>query len=427
MTPYKSRLLVPALERAMKSMPVVVISGMRQAGKTTLVRMDPLFKGRAFVSLDDLAHLEAARRNPEDFVRRAERFTIDEAQRCPELLLAIKREVDEHRRPGQFVLTGSANFLLMRNVSDSLAGRAVYLTLHPFTRSEVRSGGKEEPLLIRIIKALGKGGGGKGSSGQEEAIRNLCARIPERKGIVAPSEILRGGMPSVVLGDAAEPDVWFSGFEQTYLERDLRELRQLPDLLPFRRLLHLTALRTGSILNLTEVGRDARLNHVTTRRYLDLMVLSHIVHEIPPYARSRSARLIKSPKCYLSDSGLAAYLAGVDVETGPGDTWLWGRLLETYVMQNVLAMASSMLPGARVYYWHVQGRYEVDTVIEWKGHTLALEIKGSSRWDNASVAGLMAFKDAHKNCGAAILAYNGREWAEIEKGVFAIPLARLLE
>lgn len=389
---------------ALRNMPVVVLSGMRQTGKSTLLLNQLQLQNRKYLSFDDFNTLEAARRNPEDLISGEKPITIDEAQKNPDILNVIKREVDKNRKPGRFLLSGSANFLLLKSIAESLAGRAVYLTLYPFTRREIHGIKEETPTILHFIKK----------------------RIfPERS--IKPiswQEIMKGGMPPVCLGEVKNPDVWFRGYEQTYLERDIRTLNQVADLVSFRRLLQLTALRNAQVLKQSELARDAKLNAMTTSRYLSLLETSFILWRMPPYLGNRSSRLIKSPKLYLSDTGLASYLAGVrDSDVNES---MRGALLENYVAQNLEGIFSAHCPNAKIGYWNIQGRYEVDFIIELGNETFAIEVKNSSRWTENDLTGLKAYLNNSKNCRAAILAYNGQEVLKLEDKIWAVPIPLLL-
>lgn len=407
MTAYRKRELGDLTRRALARMPVVVVTGLRQAGKSTFLQHEPGLADRLYVSLDDFAQLEAARRSPETFVRREEPLTIDEAQKCPELLTAIKREVDRRRRPGHYLLSGSANFALLGGISESLAGRAVYLTLHPFTRREIAGDLHAEPFLKRFFAS---------------------PRLPQTDShrTVAPEDVLRGGMPSICLGESGDAGLWFTGYEQTYLERDVRQLARITDLIAFRRLLRLAALRTGQLLRVSELARDAKLNASTTARYLDLMEASFVFSRLSPYLVNRASRLIKSPKLFVGDSGLAAHLAGVTDPRLQTDDPIRGALVETYVAQNLSAVIEARWPEARLFYWHVQGRYEVDFVVEVGRESLAIEVKSATRWDQRDTAGLRAFLATTAHCKAAILAYSGSDAVQLEDRLWAIPLGTLL-
>ena len=387
-------------------MPVVVVTGMRQTGKSTMLKMDPSLRERDYVSFDDFAQLAAAREDPDGFVRSRELITIDEAQKCPEILTAIKKAVDEERTPGRFLLSGSANFSMLKGVQETLAGRAVYFTLHPFTRREITGKPGESPFLLEFF--------------HKREVPDVKAAPVEWK------EVLTGGMPSVCLRQIEDAGFWFKGFEQTYLERDIGEFSRMGNVIPFRNLLHLAALRTGQLLSPSRLGRDARLKAATATRYLSILEASFVIRRVFPYLRNRSSRLIKSPKMYVSDSGLACHLAGIrnfDIE---GGVPFKGALLETYMAQNLAGLIDSFWPDAELGFWHIQGRHEVDFVIEDGGKCIALEIKSGTRWGERELAGLRAFLAKTPQCKAAILAYNGDSAVRLGKRLWAIPLGMIL-
>lgn len=407
MTGYRERELAPLVQEALRTLPVVVVTGLRQAGKTTLLQGDATLQQRRYLTLDDLATFEASRNDPEALIAGEEPLTIDEVQRSPDLLLAVKRAVDQRRRPGQFLLSGSANLALLGGVSESLAGRALYLTLHPFTRRERKGRLEEPPFLVQFLEQPG---------------------IPTRRGAdaVTEEEILDGGLPPVALGDAASRDLWFLGYEQTYLERDVRDLTQVADLVSFRNVLHLAALRAGHLLNQSELARDARLPATTVSRYLGLLETSFVLSRLTPFLQSRAARLIKSPKILMTDSGLTAHLTGVtDLGVTAGEP-MRGALFETYVGQNLAALLGAHLPKASLHFWSVQGRHEVDFVISHGRSCIGIEVKASGRFSEKDLAGLGAFLDSTPGARAGILAYNGTEALAVRKNLYAIPLGLLL-
>ncbi|MGH7844822.1 MAG: ATP-binding protein [Candidatus Binatia bacterium] len=406
MTGYKPRAIARLVADSLAEMPVVVITGLRQSGKSTFLQNEKALASRRYITLDDFAQLAAARNDPEGLIRSDEPLTIDEAQKCPELLTAIKREVDRSRRPGRFLLSGSANFSLLRGVTESLAGRALYFTLHPFSRRELLGQTRKVPFLKKTFD--------DGTPPRYSATGNVTL-----------NDVLLGGLPPVCLKQTRRPAFWFKGYEQTYLERDVRELSRLVDLVSFRSLLALAALRTGRVLTISELGRDAKLNATTTARYLSVLEASFVVTRLNPYFANRASRLIKSPKLYISDAGLASHLAGIG-ETHVTSDPMKGALLETYVEQNLAAILESEWPGTRLSYWHVQGRYEVDFVIEKGQDTLALEIKAGRRWNDRDLTGLKAFVDKTPNCRLAILAYGGSETVRLGDRLWAVPLAPVL-
>ncbi len=394
------------MHRALRALPVVVVTGLRQAGKTTFLRRDPSLSGRRYLSLDDFPTLEAARRDPEAMLAGPEPLTIDEAQRCPELLVAIKRAVDRRRVNGRFLVSGSANFALLSGVTESLAGRAVYLTLSPFTRRERARAIQERPFVLRLLDA-------------GTPPRGECRPVED-------DDVLAGGLPVVALGTTTDRDLWFLGYEQTYLERDVRSLAQVADLVDFRNLLRLAALRGGQLLNSSELARDAKMSVATVARYLGLLETSFVVARLAPYLRSRTTRLIKSPKLYVTDSGLAAHLTEVrDLGVG-ADEPLRGALFETYAYQNLAGILAAQADRAELGFWNVQGRHEVDFVLARARRCVAIEVKAGSRFVDRDLGALRAFLEKTPGAIAAVLAYNGPEVVPLGNRLFAVPLGLLL-
>ena len=297
--------------------------------------------------------------------------------------------------------------VLAEGLSETLAGRAVHFTLHPFTRREITRKIKNKPFLQSFLETR---------------------RVPKDSDVmpVKLDEVLTGGMPSVCLGEVKNKSLWFKGYEQTYLERDLRELSQIGNIISFRHLLHLAAMRTGQLLSPSQLGRDAKRNVATTSRYLSLLEASFILGRVSPYLRNRASRLIKSPKLYMSDSGLACYLAGIkEFKAGIEET-LKGAMFETYMAQNLSGMIEARWPEAGLYFWNVQGRHEVDFVIEAGRRCLAIEAKSGTRWSDRDLSGLKAFLAATPHCEAAIMAYNGKEAVKLGPQLWAIPLGLVL-
>ncbi len=259
---YLPRELGHLVRQTLEQTPVTVISGLRQSGKSTFLRHETgVAEDRQYATLDDLDALEQAQTQPREFLVQAPRMSVDEVQRLPELFLPLKRTVDENRLAGRFVLTGSANLLLMKRVADSLAGRVFYATLHPFNRRELLGILGEPPALVHFLRT----------------------RAWPRRSVPAltENEILRGGFPEVALNASLNRQLWFDGFERSYLERDVRDLRRVDDLAGFRRLLRLAALRVGNVLNISGLSRDTQLAEATARRHLDLMETLMVIQRLP--------------------------------------------------------------------------------------------------------------------------------------------------
>lgn len=401
---YFPREITNSVISALDDMPVVAITGMRQTGKSTFLQQQAELQGRKYVTLDDFAQLAAARENPDGFVETDELLTIDEAQRCPELFVAIKRAVDRKRIPGKFILSGSANFLLMKNISESLAGRAAYFNLHPFTRRELKAQLSERPFVRRFFE------------------KQTISGLPEVSPIPL-DDIIRGGMPSVCLGSLKNTVNWFKGYEHTYLDRDIRDLSRIGNIIPFRGLLHLVALRTSGILSISELGRDARLTSATVSSYLSIMEVSCIFYRLAPYLKNPASRLIKSPKFYMGDAGLACYLVG---KYDLADDALKGAMIETYIAQNIVGIMDSSWPQAKLYFWNIQGRHEVDFIIEEGDSCIAIEVKSAARWGKDDLAGLKSFVASTPHCVAGILAYNGTTAVNLGDKLWAIPINLIL-
>lgn len=403
MTRYLSRELTRQLEEALRHLPVVVLSGIRQAGKSTLLQREPVFaRGRVYRTLDDFPTRVAARDAPESLVR--EDAILDEVQREPALLLALKQSVDADRRNGRFLVSGSANLAYV-GALETLAGRAAEFTLHPLTRRERRGATKAEPFLSRLWRGV------EIPAGDADPLTD--------------AEVLQGGLPPACLADAAGAAAWLRGFVQTYVERDVRQVARVRDLIVFRIFAQLVALRTAQVLSISDLARDAKVNVAAAGRYLGVLEASYVVRRLPMYLRNRASRLVKSPKLFVADSGLAAALAGVDV-LDRADGVVRGALFETYVAQNLAAILEARVAGAALYTWRQQGRHEVDFVIERAGRAVAIEVKSGTRWSSGDLGGLRAFLAATPHADAAILAHNGRTSVQVGERLFAVALGHLL-
>lgn len=400
------------MESALAALPVVALTGPRQVGKSTFLHCDPGLADRRYVSLDSATLLAAGQRDARALVSAAERITVDEAQRLPALFDVIKTLVDEDRQPGRFILSGSANFLLMRHLSESLAGRAVHLHLGPLTWAEQRQ--SRQPVFARIL------------TGASPADTYSSVTVP---GWQNPSESdwVAGGFPTPVLAtDDRARRLWFTGYEQTYLDRDLRDLSQVADLGLFQQFLRLAALRTAQVLNLNDLARDCGTNPVTISRWLSLLETSFLVRRVPPYFSSRAKRLVKAPKIYFADSGLAAFLCGLHSGAEVAAHVLRGALAETYVCQNLAALLDSYMPEARLTHYRTHAGHEVDFIAEIGQRVLAIEVKASSRVDARDLKGIAGFLEAEPRCELAIVIYLGKTVEPIGPKTWLVPMGLAL-
>jgi hypothetical protein len=401
-----SRLVGSALAARLRVMPAVVVTGARQTGKSTLV--EQLVTGaRRYATLDDLDVLDAARRDPETLVGGSGAVTLDEVQREPRLLRAVKRAIDRDRKPGRFLLTGSANLLLMRQVFESLAGRASYLTLWPMTRREQQGlgqCGRWETLLDTP------------DAGWLDVLRGEKENFEDWRALA-----WRGGFPTpaLELKTAADRGIWFDGYIRTYLERDLQDLASISALPDFRRLMRAACLRMGQLVNQTELGRDVALPQPTVHRWLNLLETSYLLVRLPAYAVNRTKRLIKTPKIYWGDTGVALHLAAAQE---PG-----GAHLENLVLQDLLAWRDARAERAELGYWRTAIGEEVDFVIEVAGRLLPIEVKATTRPRLSDAVHLRTFRTEYgKQARPGLLLHTGSMLEWLAPDVLAAPWWRVL-
>jgi uncharacterized protein len=400
------RLVGDALRERLRVMPAVVVTGARQTGKSTLAA--ELVPGRRrYLSLDTLDVFDAARRDPEVLVGGTEPVTLDEVQRVPGLLSAVKRAIDRDRVPGRFLIIGSANLALMRQVGESLAGRASYLTLWPMTRREQQGAGRcgvwDELLASR----------------DDDWLDVLAAQpdVPDDWRALAR----RGGYPTPALEmqSASDRAIWFDGYVRTYLERDLQDLASIAALPDFRRLMRAASRRLGQLLNQTELARDVALSQPTVHRWLNLLETSCLLVRLPAYAVNRTKRLIKSPKLYWNDTGLALHLAETSDPTGPH--------LENLVLHDLLAWRDARLERAELSYWRTAVGDEVDFVLESAGRLLPIEVKAGARPRLRDAAHLRTFRAEYgTQARAALLLHTGSTLEWLAPDVLAAPWWKVL-
>lgn len=388
------------LNERLRVVPAVVVTGARQTGKSTLVN-EMIGSSRDYFTFDSLDIRDAARRDPDLILDGTLPVTLDEVQREPSVLIEVKRRIDGDRRAGRFLLTGSANLLLMNKISESLAGRASYMTLWPMTRREQMGLGKcgiwgdfvanrvsEWPSIVSQ------------STATKESWQNLA---------------VRGGLPTPALELKTDQDrnIWFDGYVRTYLERDLQDLAAISSLPDFRRLMRIAANRIGGIVNQSDIARDAALPQSTAHRYLNLLETSYMIFRLPAFESNRTKRLVKSPKLYWGDTGLASFLSNT-----PPD----GQILENLVLLDLLVWRDSSISRSDVFFWRTQIGEEVDFVIETPTGLLPIEIKSSTRPTLRDVKGLRSFmKEYHGECLGGLLIHGGDETSWIAPDVLAVP------
>ena len=366
-------MLVPrAAEATVRSLtegyPVVAITGPRQSGKTTLVRA--MFADRPFVSLEDLDERALATDDPRGFLARfPDGAVLDEVQRAPDLFSYLQTRVDEDGRTGLFVLTGSQQFDLLSGISQSLAGRVALVRLLPFALSELHE----------------------------------AERAPDRL-----EDLLFQGLYPPIHDRGLDPAVWYGNYVRTYVERDVRQMVNVRDLAAFQRFVRMCAGRCGQLLNLSSLGNDCGITHNTARAWLSVLEASYLVYLLRPHHRSFDKRLVKSPKLYFYDPGLAAWLLGVQTPDQLATHPLRGGLFETWVVSELLKALYNRALEDNLYFWRDHSGHEVDLLIDRGTELVPVEVKSGQTVNRDFFTGLERWREiAGDAAGRGWLVYGG--------------------
>ena len=404
------RPLAAVLGEALADTPVVCLTGPRQSGKTTLVRA--MMPERPYFSLDHPPYLSVAREDPAGFVAALPReVTIDEIQRAPELLPAIKLSVDQDRRPGRFVLTGSANLLLLPTVTESLAGRMEIARLMPLSESEKER--RPGHFLADLLRA--------------DITPELHAGTQAPDPADLGGRLVSGGYPEPLGRSPARARQWYRQYVRSIVDRDVLDVGRVRDADGVARLLQLLAVRNGELLNTAGLSRELGLHRSTVREYVAMLERLFLVRRLAPWHRSVGKRLVRTPKMHLVDSGLAATLAGLS----PGD-WItkrarMGHLLESFIVHQFVTQAGWTDPDLRFWHFRDKDGREVDLVMTLGASTWGIEVKATSTPGRSPGRGMMRLATL---CGddfeGGMVLYNGRDILPLEdERMLAVPLREI--
>jgi predicted AAA+ superfamily ATPase len=403
------RLAAPRLIEALQDLPAVLIHGPRQCGKTTLARIVGEARGFRYFNFDDAALREAAEQDPIGFVAELPRRAIlDEVQHVPRLFAALKSAIDRDRASGRFLLTGSANVLLLPRLADSLAGRMAILRLHPLAQCELSR--RTPDFLDRLFAA----------DFRLERWRRLASELPER--------VAAGGYPAALQLTAGRRRArWYGDYIEAIVQRDVRELSRIASLDALPRLLALAAGQTSRLLNVADLASAFQMSRPTIRDYVTLLARVFLLEELPPWFSNRLSRLVKTPKLHVGDTGLACALLGVGIDDLRSDRALLGQLLETFVFQELKRQASGRDEALSFSHFRDRDGFEVDIVIERGVRALAgVEVKAGATVTERDFRGLRKLRDAAgKRFACGVVLYDGELSLRFDERLYAVPLRAL--
>lgn len=401
------RWIGPRIDEALQDTPVVLLAGPRQAGKTTLVRQFTE-RGLHYLTLDDELTLLSAREDPVGMIRNLDRAVIDEIQRAPELLLAIKKSVDEDRRPGRFLLTGSANLMALPTVADSLAGRMETLMLLPLSQSEIEN--RPANWIDRVFAG------------------EILTSNPPVLGNDLVERVLRGGYPEAVARPTEKRrTAWARQYINAILQRDVRDVAEIDKLDQLPRFLRALAQTAGQMCNYSELGGQVGLDGKTVSRYISVFEQMYLLKRIDVWARNRLKRVVKTPKLQFIDSGLLSVLTNIGHKDVDLDKTGYGHILESFVFSELLKHTATSDDDYRLLYYRDADKYEVDVVIENSaGQLLGIEVKAAATVKERDLRGLKKLASlAGDQFTAGVLLYDGDETMPLGSNQWAAPLSTL--
>jgi hypothetical protein len=405
------RFLTPRVREALADTPVVLLHGPRQSGKSTLAKAVGKQRAYRYYSFDDDVTRTAAEADPIGFVAQLPgRSILDEVQRVPALFTALKSAVDRRRTPGRFLLTGSANVLLVPKLADSLAGRLGILRLHPLAQSEIT--GTKSRFLDCLFG------------------RNFPTAMWERLGAGLGERIAAGGYPAALARKTPRRRAaWYRDYVETQIQRDVRDLAQIRELDALPRLMTMTAAQTARLVNISDLAAPFQLSRQTVHDYVTLLEQVFLVDRLPPWHTNRLSRLVKTPKLHIGDTGLACSLLGLNGRDLETDREKLGPLLESFVYQEMKKQASWRDTPIAFHHFRDRDGVEVDLVLEQgAGMVAGVEVKAGATVRVSDFRGLRKLREAAGNrFTAGVVLYDGATSASFGDGMFAVPIRALWE
>ncbi len=401
---YLKRTLENQILKASKAFPVVLISGPRQVGKTTILKNIET-GNRTYVTLDNPMLKALAQDEPEIFLQRFKRpILIDEIQYAPQLFPYIKMEVDENKKPGDFWLTGSQQFHLMKNVSESLAGRVAILRLQGLSDFEVNKTPQVEPFIPEYDYLL-----------------NLSNIMKPQKLPKIYEKIWHGSFPLLLTNKNTDRNTFYDSYIQTYLQRDVRDLTKVGDEKAFVKFLRATAARTGQLVNYTDLARDADISANTAKAWLSILETSGLIYLIEPYYNNRTKRLVKAPKLYFMDTGLCSYLTQWPTPESLEAGAMSGNILETYIMCELLKSYWHNGKQPPFYFYRDKDQKEIDLLIEQGGKIYPIEVKKTSNPDKKAVSNFKTLEKLNVTIGEGAVICLSSDFIPMNKDVNIVP------
>ena len=402
---YINRTILNEIKDYLKYFPVLLISGARQVGKSTLALHLDI---QNYTTLDDINIYEMAKNDPKGFIENLDKpVIIDEAQRLPQLMITIKEFIDKDRINGQFILTGSASLQSFKNISDSLAGRIGIVELYPLSLKEKNN--KTDNIIDTFSGDLDK----------------YILKKYDNKTIV--QNIIDGGYPEILKIDSLKSKyLWFSSYIRTYIESDAKELANIRNVDKFISMYRLTMLRSGNIFNKNEIQKDAKLDNKTFDSYFNVLEHTYQVQKLKPFFKNELKRLIKSPKIYAMDTGVLSYLLQITTQEEYEVSHYKGDILETFVYDELVKAKTYALKNSELYYYRTSDKKEIDFILEFSSKVIAIEVKSSKSVSKSDFKHIYYLADEiPKLFDKGIILYNGEDFLRIDKNMYAIPFGFL--